>query len=87
MTRRQTFLWGAVSSLFPEIIRLYRLVTDDKPIPIHNWLEYTLLSLFFMAGAGVFCVGWKPETELKAIWLGVSWPVVIAQMIAAAPKP
>ncbi len=86
MTKREAFIWGAISSLFPEALRLYRLVTEDKAIPIHDWWAYSIVSLIFVASAGAFCMAWKPENELKAVWIGVSWPVVVAQMIAAAPK-
>lgn len=87
MTARKAFLWAAFGSLLPEVLRLYRLTVDANPLPSYNWWQYAILSLLFVTFAGFFSVAWQPETELKAVWLGASFPIVVAQLIASTPTP
>jgi hypothetical protein len=35
--------------------------------------------------AGAVSVAWKPDNELKAIWVGASLPAIIATLVQTAP--
>ena len=45
------------------------------------------MSLVFMLGAGFFSVAWRPENpfKFKAIWIGVSFPVIVSKLAQLAP--
>ena len=85
MTKKESFLWGAFGSVLPEVLRYHKLITDVAPIPNQNWLLYVTFWILFILCAGGFTLAWKPESEFKAIWVGASWPLLVATLVQAAP--
>ena len=85
MTPTSSFLWGLFGSLLPEVLRFYKLATHDGAIPSIG-VAYILISLAFIISAGLFTVAWKPENEFKAIWVGVSFPVLVSTLIQTPPS-
>ena len=85
MSIRQSFLWGAFGGVLPEVLRYHKLITAATPIPGQNWWIYAVFWIIFLVCAGGFTVAWKPESEFKAIWVGASWPVLVATLVQAAP--
>jgi len=85
MNPQPCFWWGLFGSVLPEIVRLYKLVTAGQNLPDISW-PYFLISVIFIVAAGFFAVAWKPESPFKAIWVGVSFPVLVSAMIQAAPS-
>ncbi len=87
MTRTACFWWGAFGGILPEVVRFFRIAAAGAPLPSLNWILYTFLLVLFVCSAGVFSMGWKPESEYKAIWVGASLPALVATLVQAAPKP
>lgn len=87
MTAKKTFLWATFGSVLPEVLRFYRLTVEDKPLPIHQWWQYVIVSLVFMFFAGMFSVAWRPQNAFRAVWLGATFPLAVAQLIASVPGP
>ena len=85
MEKRPSFLWGAFGAVLPEVIRIHQLVAESKPLGISGWLTYLISWALFVFCAGMFTVAWKPESEFKAIWVGASWPLLVAKLVQAAP--
>jgi hypothetical protein len=67
------------------VIRIHQLVTTGKALGLPGWITYAVSWLVFMFCAGMFTMAWKPESELKAIWVGASWPLLVASLVQAAP--
>jgi len=80
----RSFWWGLFGSILPEIVRIYKIVNSGESVSL-SW-QYFAISFVFMVAAGFFTVAWKPENEFKAIWVGVSFPVLVSAMIQAAPS-
>jgi hypothetical protein len=85
LNRGESFLWGCLGAILPELIRLYKIVTNAHALPDLTW-PYFIISVIFIVAAGGFTVAWKPESPFKAIWVGVSFPVLVSAMIQAAPS-
>ena len=82
------FWWGSFGSLLPEIIRFKNIISAIQTLPQLNWsyiLIYAAISLAYMAAAGGFTIGWKPESEFKAMWVGASFPALVSTMLQAVP--
>jgi hypothetical protein len=43
------------------------------------------LFVLFVIAAGPFTVAWKPESAFKAVWVGASFPTLVATLIQVAP--
>lgn len=39
-----------------------------------------------MACAGAFAIAWKPENQLRAIWVDASFPALFATLAQAIPE-
>ena len=89
MTSQEAFWWGFFGSALPELIRLRNLLLSKRALPrldVAYILIYIFISLAYMVGAGFFSVAWKPESPFKAIWVGVSFPVLVSGMLRAVPR-
>lgn len=74
--------------MLPELLRFFKLVAGGQPLPSLNWPLYVGLLVLFVLAAGAFAVAWKAENEFKAIWVGASFPTIVATLIQVAPvKP
>jgi len=88
LTPGLSFRWGMFGSLLPEVLRFYKAVTlaqANPEIAVKFAILYTVVSLVFVVCAGLFTVAWRPENEFKAIWVGVSFPVLVSTLIQTAP--
>jgi hypothetical protein len=86
VTRKQSFWWGAFGSCIPDVIRFFKVAAIGGQFPHLNWPVYFALLALFIVFAGGFTVAWKPESEFKAIWVGASFPTLVAIMLQAAPS-
>ena len=86
MTSRQSFIWGCVGGLAPEILRWFRLFSSGAAIPNLNWLLYVISLALYVMLAGAVAVAFKPDNEWKGLWVGASLPAIIAVLVQAAPK-
>jgi hypothetical protein len=86
MTKSASFWWGCFGAVLPQAVRFFLLVANGHPLPTLNWFLYGLLLLPYVLSAGLFSVGWKPENEFKAIWVGASLPALVSAIVNAAPS-
>ena len=81
----ELFWWGLFGSLLPEIIRTYHVVTRGvRPKVTRSAagrFEYFAVSAAYAFSAGLFTYAWQPENEFKAIWVGVSFPLLVSAML------
>jgi hypothetical protein len=85
MTKKACFWWGAFGSILPEVLRFFKLASAGDSFPHLIWPVYLVLLALFVVCCGIFSVGWKPENEFKAIWVGASAPVLVATLIQTTP--
>lgn len=69
----------------PELLRFFKLVSVGQPLPNLNWLLYGILLVLFVLASGAFTVAWKAENAFKAIWVGASFPTLVAALVQVAP--
>jgi len=84
LTSRESWAWGALGSVAPEVLRFYKLVQTGQSLPEFT-IAYFIISLLFLVCAGFFVVAWEPENRYKALWVGVSFPIILSTMLQAAP--
>jgi len=84
MPRTSCFYWGSLGSALPEIIRIYKIATSGQSLPDFS-LPYFLISAVFVVAGGLFTVAWRPENEFKAIWVGISFPVIVSALARTTP--
>jgi hypothetical protein len=85
MKNSHLFGWGCFGALLPELLRFFKLVDAGQPLPNLNWPLYAALFSLFVLAAGPFTVAWKPESAFKAVWVGASFPTLVATLIQIAP--
>jgi CDP-diglyceride synthetase len=85
MKNSHLFWWGCFGALLPELLRFFKLAASGQPLPGLNWPLYAGLFCLFVLSAGAFCVAWKAENAFKAIWVGASFPTIVATLIQSAP--
>jgi len=83
MPPKASFKWGLFGALLPELLRFYKLVTLGENPPF-SWI-WLIVFLFFVVAAGLLAVAWQPENAFKAIWVGVSFPVIVSTMMQTVP--
>jgi hypothetical protein len=95
------FLWGVLGAAAPEVVRLYKLITDAKPLqqlssnivvdPMRDvWLRSptkleVCVSLAFLALGGAFAVAWGENSALKCLWVGGSLPAIVSAYTQQIP--
>jgi hypothetical protein len=85
MSRKSSFWWGFFGCVLPEIVRFFVIIAHGQALPHLNWPLYLGLLLLYAVCGGLFSVGWKPENEFKAIWVGASLPALVAALVNVAP--
>ena len=85
MTWPATLAWGAFGAILPEVVRLYRIVQSDNPV-FDFPPKYFPISFIFALFAGILTITFRPEKELKAIWIGASFPVIVSTVFSQAPS-
>jgi hypothetical protein len=84
MTPMQSFTWGALGSILPELLRVYRIVQSPNPAIDLTWW-HIVLSVAFVLASGIFTVAFQPDSRWKATWVGISFPVLVSALIALTP--
>jgi multisubunit Na+/H+ antiporter MnhC subunit len=82
------FWWGALGAVAPEIIRLYKTVTNPAATPLTPQkfsLTYIVVSLAFVALGGALAVAWNDETAIKCIAVGAATPLIISGFALKLP--
>jgi CDP-diglyceride synthetase len=85
MKNSHLFWWGCLGAVLPELLRFFKLVAAGQSLPTLNWPLYIGLFVLFVLAAGAFTVAWKAETPFKAIWVGASFPTLVATLVQVAP--
>jgi len=78
------FGWGAFGAILPEVVRLYKIAQGDNPM-LDLTVVYVVLSVIFVLAAGIFTVAFRPENQWKAVWVGVSFPVLVSGLLSQPP--
>jgi hypothetical protein len=79
MSANQRFWWGVFGGLLPQVLRIYTTISAGQ-FPDFRWV----LVVYFVGYAvsvGLFTIAWKPESALKAIWVGISFPVLASSLM------
>jgi len=80
MSKKLCFFWGFFGATLPEILKLKDIVSGPiQKIEFYS-INYLLISLAFACAAGLLSIAWEPENPTKAIWFGVSFPIIIQTM-------
>ncbi len=82
MNKTASFAWRVLGALAPQVMRMFALVAAGQPLPPIQWNLYTPLFLAYALCGGFLAIAWRPENELKAIWVGASLPALIASLSA-----
>ena len=77
-------MFGGLGAILPEILRLYTIATHEQNYPKFQW-PYFLISVLFMMSGGGLSMAWKPESEFKAIWIGISFPTLVSTLANTGP--
>jgi CDP-diglyceride synthetase len=85
MKNSHLFWWGCFGAILPELLRFFKLAAAGQSLPNLNWPLYAGLLVLFALAAGAFTVAWKAETQFKAIWVGASFPTLVAALVQVAP--
>jgi hypothetical protein len=78
------FFWGVVGAVVPEVVRLYLINTNQQPLPRFTQM-YFIISLVFMALAGLFTIACRPKTPFRAIWIGIAFPPIVSLLMKTIP--
>jgi hypothetical protein len=84
-----SFWCAALGAATPQIVRFFSLVSTGRPLPNLNWWQYVPLLIVYCFIAGMLSHVWKPERPhkaLKAFWIGISMPSIVATLVQAAPS-
>jgi hypothetical protein len=75
------FFLGAAGAFAPELIRLWGIKTEPSKFVWSNF--YLVVSLLFCGFGGLMAVCLQPDSAWKAIYAGVTMPVVISSALRA----
>lgn len=77
-----TFLLGALGAFAPEILRLWKIRNSPEKFS-WSWF-YLIISIVFCALGGIFSIAMEPDKAWKAIYIGISLPVIITKALEQA---
>ena len=81
-----TYFWcGLVGSLMPTVIRAFQLYGEGKTLPVTNWPVFIACAILYAVCAGLFARWWRPESEFKAVWVGISFSVLVTNLFQNFP--
>jgi len=86
MTDQSRFWWGMFGSVLPEFLRFVKIVFAGSALPHLNWILYGLFSVGVALFGGLFSIAWEPESRLKAVWVGASFPALVGALIQTPPR-
>jgi hypothetical protein len=73
-------------SVRPEFFRFVKIVFAGNPLPHLNWIMYGIFTIGLALFGGLFSIAWEPESRLKAVWVGASFPTLVGTLIQAPPR-
>jgi hypothetical protein len=85
MKARESFFWGFVGGLAPEVLRWFKIVSIGAPLPPIRWELYAMALSAYVLLAGLVTVAFNPDSRWKALWVGASLPAIIAVLTQAGP--
>ena len=80
------FRWGALGVIAVEISRFIPVVSQGTAVPHLHWSLYCALQVFSACIGGAFAIAWETNNTLKSIWIGASWPAILATLVQATPS-
>jgi len=86
MSKKLCFWWGFFGAFLPEIIRRKEIANDPVLRIKFFSIQSLLIFLAFFCAAGVLSIALKPENPYNAIWIGVSFPVIISTIGVQVPS-
>jgi hypothetical protein len=85
MKARETFLWGCIGGLAPEVLRRFKVVSSGAPLPSLNWILYSMFLCVYVLLAGAVTIAFNPDSQWKGLWVGASLPAIVAVLTQASP--
>lgn len=64
----------------PLIVRFYQLSSKGRTLPVKNWWLFSVATLLYAAFAGSFAYFWQPTTTFHAMWVGISFSVLVTNI-------
>ncbi len=87
LTGLQRFVYGCLGAASPEIIRWFKISQQSsavRDIPA-SILLYLIMGLLFVIVGGAFATAWRDDSPIKNFYLGVTFPIFVAAILAGAP--
>jgi hypothetical protein len=85
VTGQHRFLWGVLGFTALEVSRYIPLISTGKQLPQLDWPIYLAIQTLSAIIGGCISIAWKTDTPMKAIWIGASWPAILAKLVQATP--
>ena len=85
MKARDSFLWGCLGGLAPEVLRWFKVVSAGNPLPHLDWVLYAVFLSLYVVVAGSVAVAFNPDSPWKGLWVGASLPAIISMLVQAGP--
>lgn len=85
MKKQESFLWGCIGGIAPEVLRWFKIASTGAQIPHLDWILYAVFLFLYVVIAGAVAVAFNPDGPWKAIWVGASLPAIIAVLVQASP--
>jgi len=74
------FYCGFTGALMPMIVRFYQVASKGRTVPIKNWWLFSIASFLYATFAGSFAYFWQPTTTFHAMWVGISFSVLVTNI-------
>ena len=85
MKSRDSFLWGCIGGVAPEVLRWFKIVSTGAQLPHLDWVLYAVFLFLYVIVAGAVAVAFNPDSPWKGLWVGASLPAIVSVLIQAAP--
>lgn len=67
-----------------QFLPVFKGVIQSGQMTQYPLAYYTVVGIYVLL-AGATSVAWRPESDWKAVWVGASWPAIMASVVSAAP--
>lgn len=79
-------VWGAFGALIPEVIRRYRIATENPSHPFPKFGRYYfLISVLFVGVGGMVSVAWNSTNPFQCLIVGAIFPAIISKFSKKPP--
>ena len=80
----ETFTWGLIGAVSPEVIRAYLILreTNDFYYP----KKLILITILLAALGGVIAIAFESATPLNAILIGFATPTIVSTYAGSSPR-